>query len=104
VPHDAYEMIKRRLEETWAEASKFARRTARENTLIRERQLARSSERMLRAGRTAIEDAFRRGLLSENVADDLKEEMDALLIQGAEAGWDDVWGLEETQEPPADEP
>jgi CPA1 family monovalent cation:H+ antiporter len=98
-----YDALKNLLEESRAEAAGVARRTARENALIRERQLARSSERMVMAGRSAIEDAFRRGLLSEDVADRLKEEMDARLVQGGEVGWDSVWGIGGGEPGPAEE-
>jgi CPA1 family monovalent cation:H+ antiporter len=98
-----YQALKNILEESSAEAARVARRTARENVLIRERQLARSSERMVLAGRSAIEDAFRRGLLSEEIADRLKEEMDARLVQGGEVGWNSVWGIAEPEPPTAEE-
>jgi CPA1 family monovalent cation:H+ antiporter len=98
-----YQALKNILEESSAEAARVARRTARENVLIRERQLARSSERMVLAGRSAIEDAFRRGLLSEEIADRLKEEMDARLVQGGEVGWNSVWGIAEPELPTAEE-
>lgn len=92
---ESYDAIKARLEGVSEDAAGVARRTARENDLIRERQLARASERIVQAGRSAIDGAFRRGLLSESVANRLKEEMDARLVQGREVGWNDLWGLEE---------
>jgi hypothetical protein len=95
VEQGRYNAIRARLEESFEEAAGAARRTARENELIRTRQLARASESMVRAGRTAIDDAFRRGLLSDTVANRLKEEMDARLVQGGETGWDQIWGLGE---------
>ncbi len=93
VEQRSYGAIKARLEGAFEEAARAARRTARESELIRARQLARASESMVRAGRTAIDDAFRRGLLSDTVANRLKEEMDARLVQGGETGWDHIWGL-----------
>ena len=98
-----YEALKNILEESSEEAASVARRTARENVLIRERQLARSSERMVLAGRSAIEDAFRRGLLSEEISDRLKKEMDARLVQGGEVGWKSVWGIAEAESGTAEE-
>jgi len=94
LPDDTYEALKSRLDEELAGAASEARRTAREYALIRERQLARSSERMIRASRVALDDAFRRGLLSESVATELKEELDAMIVEGSEAGWEDVWGIQ----------
>lgn len=95
VEQGTYDAIKARLERFFEEAAGTVRRTARENELIRARRLARASESMVRAGRTAVDDAFRAGLLSEDVANRLKEEMDARLVQGGEAGWDQIWGLVE---------
>ncbi len=90
---EAYRVLKGRVEEERERAVAEARRTAREHALIRSRQLARSSERMVRAARAALDDAFRRGLLSESVADELKRELDARLVEGSEAGWEEVWKL-----------
>ncbi len=49
---------------------------------------------MLRAGRTAIDDAYRQGYLSESVADHLKADVDSRLVLGSEDGWPRVWGVE----------
>lgn len=91
---ETYRVLKGRVEEERGRAAADARRTAREHVLIRSRQLARSSERMVRASRAALDDAFRRGLLSESVADELKRELDARLVEGSEAGWEKVWELD----------
>jgi len=48
---------------------------------------------MLRAGRAAIDDAYRVGYLSEGVAHDLKGDVDSRLVLGAENGWSSVWSL-----------
>ncbi len=101
VEEGSYAAIKARLEGSFEDAAGTARRTARENDLIRARQLARASERILRAGRTAIDDAFRRGMLSDTVANRLKEEVDARLVQGREVGWEQLWGLAEDDHLPA---
>ena len=95
IPEASYVALKGKLETLRDEAAGTARRTAREHELVRQRQLARSSERMLRAGRAAIDDAYRVGYVSESVAHDLKTDVDARLMVGAEKGWDAVWGLVE---------
>jgi len=94
----AYEALRARLEAMRSEASNRAQRTASEHVLVRDRQLARSSERMLEAGRAAIDEAYRKGLLSESVAHDLKEDVDSRLVLGDEDGWSTAWDLEETDE------
>jgi CPA1 family monovalent cation:H+ antiporter len=94
----AYEALRDRLEAMRSEASNRAQRTANEHALVRDRQLARSSERMLEAGRAAIDEAYRKGLLSESVAHDLKQEVDSRLVLGDEDGWSTAWELEEADE------
>jgi len=89
-----YESLRSTLERIRETAARDAQRTAGEHELVRGRQLARASERMLRAGRAAIDDAYRRGLLSEQVAEELKSAVDARLVDGSETGWDRAWDLE----------
>ncbi len=93
LPESTYETLKARLGDAREEAAGQARRTARENQLVRDRQLARASERMLRAGRAAIEDAYRQGYLGERVADKLKADVDSRIVLGSEGGWSDLWDL-----------
>ncbi len=91
---DTYESLRESLERIREDAEAEAQQTARENELVRRRQLARSSERMLRAGRAAIDDAYRRGLLGERVSEELKSAVDSRLVHGSEAGWERAWDLE----------
>lgn len=91
--HPAYTSLRESLEALRAEAELEAQDTAGEHELVRRRQLARTSERLLRAGRASIDDAYRRGLLSERVAEELKRSVDARLVHGSEAGWDRAWDL-----------
>lgn len=99
----AYETLKARLEAVREEAIREAQQTAREHELVRKRQLARSSERMLEAGRSAIDEAYRKGLLSERVADELKGDVDARMVLGGEAGWGEAWDLHAQDETDGDE-
>jgi CPA1 family monovalent cation:H+ antiporter len=55
------------------------------------RQLARVSAQVFAAERTALDEALRRGLLSEEVWRELKQEVDSRLVEGEEAGWDRLW-------------
>ncbi|UCF18483.1 MAG: Na+/H+ antiporter, partial [Gemmatimonadota bacterium] len=59
--------------------------------VIRRRQLGRVSERIFSAERAALDDALRRGLLSESVWHELKREVDARLMEGDEEGWERLW-------------
>ncbi|MFQ5690435.1 MAG: Na+/H+ antiporter [Gemmatimonadota bacterium] len=97
LPEERYERMKARLEAERARAASEASRTAREYSLIRRRQLARSSERLVRAERTALDQAYRRGLLSATVADRLKRELDARLVEGSERGWERVWEFDRAE-------
>ncbi len=62
---------------------------------VRRRQLGRVSAQLFAAGRVALDDAMRRGLLSEEVWRELKREVDARLVEGEEAGWLQVWHEEQ---------
>ncbi|UCC71804.1 MAG: Na+/H+ antiporter [Gemmatimonadota bacterium] len=58
---------------------------------VRRRQLGRVSMQLFAAERTALDEALRRGLLSEEVWRELKREVDARLVEGEEAGWERLW-------------
>ncbi len=58
---------------------------------VRRRQLGRVSTQLFTAERAALDEALRRGLLSEEVWRELKREVDARLVEGEEAGWDRLW-------------
>jgi CPA1 family monovalent cation:H+ antiporter len=58
---------------------------------VRRRQLGRVSAQLFAAERTALDEALRRGLLSEEIWRELKHEVDALLVEGEEAGWERLW-------------
>ncbi len=62
---------------------------------VRHRQLGRVSAQVFAAQRAALNDAWRRGLLSEEVWQELKREVDARLVEGDEAGWEQVWHEEQ---------
>jgi len=98
----AYERLKAGLEGVRRAAERDAQQTARDHQHVRERQLARSSERMLEAGRSAIDGAYRKGLLSETVADELKARVDSRMVLGSEAGWEEAWVEAEDDEDAAE--
>lgn len=82
---------------------------AEDHGSVRRRQLARVSTQLFAAERSALDEALRRGLLSEEVWRELKREVDARLIEGEEAGWERLWeeeqvDLEETFPPQDVEP
>ena len=58
---------------------------------VRHLQLSQASVRVLMAARAALNNALRRGLIGDDVWRDLTREMDALLIEGEEEGWERVW-------------
>ncbi|UCC84082.1 MAG: Na+/H+ antiporter [Gemmatimonadota bacterium] len=62
---------------------------------VRRRQLARVSTQLFTAERSALDEALRRGLLSEEVWRELKREVDARLVEGEEAGWERLWEEEQ---------
>ncbi len=64
---------------------------------VRRRQLGRVSTRLFSAERGALDDALRRGLLSEEVWRELKREVDARLVDGEEAGWAQMWHEERVE-------
>ncbi len=63
--------------------------------VIRRRQLGRVSELVFSAQRAALDDAMRRGLLSESVWHELKREVNSRLIEGDEEGWERLWQEEQ---------
>jgi CPA1 family monovalent cation:H+ antiporter len=80
-----------------------------DHSAVRRRQLARVSTQLFAAERTALNEALRRGLLSEEVWRELKREVDARLVEGEEAGWERLWeeeqvDLDETAPPQDVEP
>ncbi|MDX1396406.1 MAG: Na+/H+ antiporter [Gemmatimonadota bacterium] len=104
----AYETLRTKIEETLGEAADLARATARQHGRVRKRQLARSSRRILDSGRAAIDEAYRKGLLSDSVATRLKEDVDARLVLGSEDGWASAWDFpdgdpSDTEGPDADD-
>jgi CPA1 family monovalent cation:H+ antiporter len=62
---------------------------------VRGRQLGRVSARLFKAERAALDETLRRGLLSEPVWRELKESVDARLVEGEEEGWERVWEEEQ---------
>jgi CPA1 family monovalent cation:H+ antiporter len=75
-----------------------------DHSAVRRRQLGRVSMQLFAAERAALDEALRRGLLSEEVWRELKREVDARLVEGEEAGWERLWQeehveLEETWPP-----
>ena len=70
---------------------------------VRQRQLGRASARVFAAQRTALDEALRRGLLSEEVWRELKKQIDARLIEGEEVGWDQLWHEEHVDADDGDE-
>jgi CPA1 family monovalent cation:H+ antiporter len=58
---------------------------------VRRRQLGRVSSQLFAAERAAVNEALRRGLLSEEVWRELKRDVDARLIEGEEVGWEQLW-------------
>jgi CPA1 family monovalent cation:H+ antiporter len=82
---------------------------AEDHGAVRRRQLARVSTQLFAAERSALDEALRRGLLSEEVWRELKREVDARLVEGEEAGWERLWeeehiDLDETFPPQDVEP
>jgi CPA1 family monovalent cation:H+ antiporter len=82
---------------------------AEDHGAVRRRQLARVSTQLFAAERSALDEALRRGLLSEEVWRELKREVDARLVEGEEAGWERLWeeehvNLDETFPPQDIEP
>jgi CPA1 family monovalent cation:H+ antiporter len=68
---------------------------AEDHGAVRRRQLARVSTQLFAAERSALDEALRRGLLSEEVWRELKREVDARLVEGEEAGWERLWEEEQ---------
>jgi CPA1 family monovalent cation:H+ antiporter len=64
---------------------------------VRRRQLGRVSARLFAAERAALDESLRRGLLSEQVWRELKQDVDARLVEGEEAGWERVWHEEKVE-------
>ena len=64
---------------------------------VRRRQLGRVSSQLFLAERAALDEAFRRGLLGEDVWRELKREVDARLVEGEEAGWEQLWQEEQVE-------
>jgi len=64
---------------------------------VRRRQLGRVSARLFTAERAALDESLRRGLLSEQVWRELKEDVDARLVEGEEVGWERVWHEERVE-------
>lgn len=66
-------------------------RMTEDHVAVHRRQLVRVSTQVFMAERASLDEAHRRGLLSEEVWRELKEEVDALLVEGAEEGWAHLW-------------
>ncbi len=69
-------------------------RMTQDHSAVRRRQLGRVTTQLFSAERAALDEALRRGLLSEDVWRELKRDVDARLVEGEEAGWEQLW-LEE---------
>lgn len=49
--------------------------------LLRQRQEVRARRRLLHARRGAVDDAFRRGVISEQVLEDVRRDIDGLVAE-----------------------
>lgn len=104
-----YRKLNRYFEAVRAENAAALSSLAEDHGAVRRRQLARVSTQLFAAERSALDEALRRGLLSEEVWRELKREVDARLVEGEEAGWERLWeeeqvDLEETFPPQDVEP
>jgi CPA1 family monovalent cation:H+ antiporter len=79
-------------------AEKLGRMTE-DHSAVRRRQLGRVTTRLFSAERAALDEALRRGLLSEDVWRELKRDVDARLVEGEEAGWEQLWQEEHVEIP-----
>lgn len=68
-----------------------------DDSAVRRREIGRVSSQVFAAERTALDDALRRGLLGEEVWRELKREVDALLVEGEEEGWQRLWQEEQVE-------
>lgn len=76
--------------------SKLGRMT-RDHDAVRRRQLGRVALQLFAAQRAALDEAFRRGLVGEEIWKELKEGVDARLVAGEEEGWDKFWHEERVE-------
>lgn len=90
-----YRKLNRYFEAVRAENAAALSTLAEDHGAVRRRQLARVSTQLFAAERAALDEALRRGLLSEEVWRELKREVDARLVEGEEAGWERLWQEEQ---------
>jgi CPA1 family monovalent cation:H+ antiporter len=90
-----YRKLNRYFEAVRAENAAALSSLAEDHGAVRRRQLARVSTQLFAAERSALDEALRRGLLSEEVWRELKREVDARLVEGEEAGWERLWEEEQ---------
>lgn len=91
LPDSVYRELRSKVDEERATAAIAVGQEAQAHAGVRRRQLGRAGYQVLRAQRVALDEAFRRGLLSEIVAADLKREVDAKLEEGSELGFETLW-------------
>ena len=94
--------LSRHFEARHADAISELASTTVDDEAVWRRQVERVSERVFGAQRVALDDALRRGLLSEEVWQELKREVDALLVEGEEVGWERLWHEEHVEVEDAD--
>ncbi|MFQ5679503.1 MAG: Na+/H+ antiporter [Gemmatimonadota bacterium] len=104
LPDSVYDELRSQVEEDRKIAAAAAGRAAQAHEGVRRRQLGRAGYQVLRAQRAALDEAFRRGLLSQVVADALKREVNARLEEGSERGFETVWGGRPPEEPDEEQP
>jgi CPA1 family monovalent cation:H+ antiporter len=90
-----YRKLSRYFERKRVEATATLGMMTADHGAVRRRQLGRVSVQLFSAERAALDEALRRGLLSEEVWRALKEDVDARLVEGEEAGWEQLWHEEQ---------
>ncbi|NIR45502.1 MAG: Na+/H+ antiporter [Gemmatimonadetes bacterium] len=86
-----YRKLNRYFERKRAEATATLGLMTEDYGAVRRRQLGRVSTQLFAAERAALNEALRRGLLSEEVWGELKQDVDARLVEGEEVGWEQLW-------------
>jgi CPA1 family monovalent cation:H+ antiporter len=90
-----YRKLNRYFEASRLENAEMLTTMTDDHGAVRRRQLGRVSTQLFSAQRVALNEALRRGLLSEEVWRELKREVDARLVGGEEAGWERLWQEEQ---------
>jgi CPA1 family monovalent cation:H+ antiporter len=92
-----YEKLTGYFEEVHAGTTSALGRITEDHDAVRRRQLGRVSVQVFAAERVALDQALRRGLISEEVWRELKKEVDARLVEGEEEGWAQLWHEEQVE-------